>query len=509
MLLEMKHIVKMYGDLAANKDVSINLKKGEILAIVGENGAGKSTIMKILYGLEQPTSGEIFLNGKKQHINSPSEAMQNGIGMVQQHFMLFGEMTVAENIVYSQEIRKGIFIDRKKMNRTVSAVSEKYKLQIDPESIVKECPVGMQQRVEILKVLYQNADIIIFDEPSAVLTPLEVEELLKTMKKLAAMGKSLIMITHKLNEVMAVADRVVVMRMGAAVAERMKADTTAAELSFLMVGRQVVESKITPQESQEIILETNNLTVNGRGKKVLDDINIHVGDGEIIGIAGVSGNGQAELVRCLTGLQHVDYGKVTLSSKDVTNQTLSQIRAAGMAYIPEDRYAWGGSLEASLCDNALIGYENEYCRKGILSLKKVYDHAINIVKSYGVKADSIFQKLKELSGGNAQKLIVSREVTKKTKLLIACEPTRGIDIGAIEYIHKKLIEKRDNKDAILLFSSELSEILSLSDRIYVIYEGQIRAEFNRQEFENSDVYEKKIGFIMTGGDLNGYERQFG
>jgi len=352
MLLEMKNIVKRYGDLVANKDININLKKGEILAIVGENGAGKSTIMKILYGLEQPDSGEIFLNGMKKNINNPSDAMKNGIGMVQQHFMLFGAMTVAENIVYSKEIRKGIFIDKRKMNSTIRDISDKYKLQINPERIAEECPVGMQQRVEILKVLYQNADIIIFDEPSAVLTPLEVEELLKTMKELAAMGKSLIIITHKLNEVMEVADRIVVMRMGEVVAERMKVDTSAEELSFLMVGRQIIESKITPGKSKETVLETKNLTVYGDGKKILDDINIHVGDGEIIGIAGVSGNGQSELVKCLAGLQHVDSGSVILSKKDVTNKKVQQIRAAGMAYIPEDRYAWGGSLEATLCDNA-------------------------------------------------------------------------------------------------------------------------------------------------------------
>lgn len=505
MLLEMKNIVKMYGSLAANKNVSIGLNQGEILAIVGENGAGKSTIMKILYGLEQATSGEIFLNGEKKAFRNPSDAMACGIGMVQQHFMLFGAMTVAENIVYSREIRNGPFIDKKRMNESIRALSEKYKLVIDPKSIVGECPVGMQQRVEILKVLYQNAEIIIFDEPSAVLTPLEVDELLKTMKSLAAMGKSLIIITHKLNEVMEVADRIVVMRMGEVVAERKKSETSAQELSFLMVGRQIIENKITPHPSRETILETKDLTLYGEGKPILEKIGIHVNDGEIVGIAGVSGNGQTELVRCLAGLQQVDEGQVLLNGKNVTNKKVHEIRATGMAHIPEDRYAWGSSLEATLCDNALIGYEADCSKNGVFSMKKVYDHAAELILGYSVKAGSIFQKMKELSGGHAQKLIVAREVSKNTRFLIACEPTRGIDIGAIEYIHNKLVEKRDQGDGILLISSELSEILSLSDRVYVIYEGQIRGEFNRAEFQEGKMDERKLGYMMTGGEISEYE----
>jgi len=505
MLLEMKNIVKMYGNLAANKNVSIGLNQGEVLAIVGENGAGKSTIMKILYGLEQATSGEIFLNGEKKTFHNPSDAMACGIGMVQQHFMLFGAMTVAENIVYSREIHNGPFIDEKRMNESIQALSEKYKLVIDPKSIVGECPVGMQQRVEILKVLYQNAEIIIFDEPSAVLTPLEVDELLKTMKSLAAMGKSLIIITHKLNEVMEVADRIVVMRMGEVVAERKKSETSAQELSFLMVGRQIIENKITPHSPKTTILETKDLTLYGDGKPVLEKIGIHVGDGEIVGIAGVSGNGQTELVRCLAGLQHVDEGQVFLNGTDITNKKVHEIRSAGMAHIPEDRYAWGSSLEATLSDNALIGYEADCSKNGVFSMKKVYDHAAELILSYSVKAGSIFQKMRELSGGHAQKLIVAREVSKNTKFLIACEPTRGIDIGAIEYIHNKLVEKRDKGDGILLISSELSEILSLSDRVYVIYEGQIRGEFNRAEFREGKMDERKLGYMMTGGEISEYE----
>ena len=475
MLLEMKNIVKKYGSLTANKDVSLHLNKGEILAIAGENGAGKSTIMKILYGLEQASSGEIYMDGERKEFHSPSDAMACGIGMVQQHFMLFSDMTVAENIVYSREIRRGIFIDEKRLYETINNLSKQYKLFIDPKSVVKECSVGLQQRVEILKVLYQNAEIIIFDEPSAVLTPLEVDELLKTMKALAAGGKSLIIITHKLNEVMEVADRIVVMRMGEVAAERKKEETSIEELSYLMVGRQVVSNQIKPHESAQTVLDVKDLSLYGENKKVLDHINIQVSEGEIVGIAGVSGNGQTELIRCLSGLQHSDEGRIFLSAKDVTNKSVQEIRNAGMAHIPEDRYAWGSALEATLYDNALIGFEEKCSRKG-------------------------------LSGGNAQKLIVAREISKNTKFLIACEPTRGIDIGAIEYIHGELVKKRDKGDGILLVSSELSEILALSDRIYVIFEGKIRGEFSRKEFIEGTMDDRKLGLVMTGGKLSEYKR---
>lgn len=500
MLLEMKNIVKMYGELAANKNVSINLNKGEILAICGENGAGKSTVMKILYGLEQATSGEIYLNGELKHFKNPSDAMNCGIGMVQQHFMLFGGMSVAENIVYSREIKNGIFIDEKKTKQTIIELSDKYKLAIDPNSIVEDCPVGMQQRVEILKVLYQNAEIIIFDEPSAVLTPLEVDELLKTMKQLAAMDKSLIIITHKLNEVMEAADRIIVMRSGEVVAERMKADTNAEELSFLMVGRQVISQHIEPRETTREILGIQGMGLFRGGKKILNNINIHINDGEIVGIAGVSGNGQTELIQCTAGLEHVDEGKVMLDGIDVTNKKVQEIRKTGLAHIPEDRYAWGSAVEATLCDNALIGFEEQSSRHGVFSMIAVYEHAADLISRYSVKAGSIFQKMKELSGGHAQKLIVAREISKNTRLLIACEPTRGIDVGAIEYIHNKLVEKRNHGDAILLVSSELSEILALSDRIYVIYEGEIRGEFKR-----GMVDDRKLGYLMTGGNVDEYE----
>lgn len=500
MLLEMKNIVKEYGNVVANNDVNIHLNKGEILAIVGENGAGKSTVMKILYGLEKPTSGEIYMNGEKVSFRNPSDAMARGIGMVQQHFMLYNTMTVAENIVYKNEMRKGaLFYDKKKNNQKVLELAQQYGLRVNPEKIVGKCPVGMQQRVEILKILYQNADIIIFDEPSAVLTPQEVDELLKTMKQLAAMGKSLIIITHKLREVMDVADRVVVMRAGIVVGEKQKADTTIDELSTMMVGRQILTRVIEPKKSGRPVLEIQDLVLkNENGKNVIDHLNLHADAGEIVGIAGVSGNGQSELVRCVSGLERVAGGSICLLGENLTNRDVSAYRKAGMACIPEDRYYWGSAPNATLAENAVMGYEDEelYSQKGILKSKKIDELTEKLVKDYQVKIGSIRQKIRELSGGNAQKLIAAREISKETPFLIACEPTRGIDIGAMEFIHDKLVEKRDKGDAILLVSSELGEIMSLSDRIYVMYEGKIKGEFKRGEAD-----EKTIGLLMMGGNV--------
>lgn len=497
MLLEMKNIVKKYGNVVANNKVNISLNKGEILAIVGENGAGKSTIMKILYGLEKPNSGEIFINGKKMNFNSPSDAMKQGIGMVQQHFMLFENMTVAENIVYKNEMKKDIFFDYKKNIEVVEELSNRYMLQVDPRAIVEDCPVGLQQRVEILKILYQNADIIIFDEPSAVLTPIEVEELLKTMKQLAKLGKSIIVITHKLHEVMEVADRVVVMRLGEVVAETLKKNTSVEELSYLMVGRQIVTRVIEPKDTKESLLEVKDLILHGDGEKnVLNGVNMNVKKGEIVGIAGVSGNGQSELIRCITGLEKIDGGQVVIHGNEITNKSVMDIRKAGITHIPEDRYMWGSAPEATLAENALMGYEDteEFSKRGILNSSKIFSHASELISKFRVKADSPEQKIKELSGGNAQKLIVAREMSMETPLIIACEPTRGIDIGAIEFIHDQLVEKRNGGDSVLLVSSELSEIMSLSDRIYVIYEGEIVGEFAR-----GSIDEKRLGLLMVGG----------
>lgn len=499
MIFEMKDIVKTYGPVVANNNVSLHLNRGEILAIVGENGAGKSTIMKILYGLVRPDSGEIYVNGKKMRFRTPSDAMAAGIGMVQQHFMLFEEMTVAENIVFKNEIHRGPFMDVNKTVETVRALSDKYQLKIDPTARISECPVGLRQRVEILKILYQNAEIIIFDEPSAVLTPLEVDALLETMRQLAAAGKSIVVITHKLQEVMAVSDRVYVMRQGEVVAERMTADTNIEELAFLMVGRQIVNRVIQPVHAEKTLLETKDLRLTEDGREVLKGIDIHVDAGEIVGIAGVSGNGQSELINCITGLTPVTGGQVLVQGQDVTNRSVRAIRDAGLAHIPEDRYVWGSAPEGTLEENALMGRQDSepFSRHGLTNHGRIREYAHKLIADFAVKASSPAQKMRELSGGNAQKLIVAREMSLDTPVLICCEPTRGIDIGAMEAIHDRMVKKRDSGAAVLLVSSELTEIMSLSDRIYVIYEGRINGEFKRDSMDD-----KALGLLMVGGAVN-------
>ncbi len=500
MKLQMRDIVKTYGNVIANNKVNIDLNDGEILAIVGENGAGKSTIMKILYGLEKPDSGEIFIDGKKVNFKSPIDAMKHNIGMVQQHFMLFGSMTVAENIVYNNEIKKGIFFDKKANIQRVQELSNAYGLKVDANAIVDDCPVGTQQRVEILKTLYQNASVIIFDEPSAVLTPNEVDELLNTIRKLAESGKSIILITHKLNEVMAVADRVVVMRAGEVVANLNKADTTIDEMSYLMIGRQTVDLKLRSQNVGEQILKVENLQMgSANGKKVLNGVSLEVNAGEIVGIAGVSGNGQTELIRCITGLERNYVGKVFVCGKDVSNQGVNVVRSAGLSNIPEDRYVWGSARNASLLDNFLMGEEDseKFSKHGILKQAEIKKYAEGLIQDYSIKVDNSKQKIQELSGGNAQKVITAREIERDCPVTIACEPTRGIDIGAMEFVHERLVNKRNNNGGILLVSSELSEILKLSDRIYVMYNGKLN-----YEFKHGEVDERKLGQLMLGGTIN-------
>ena len=495
-IFEMQHIDKLYDTLLANDDVSIHLNQGEILCLVGENGAGKSTIMKILYGLEQTTNGDIFVKGEKVRFHTPSDAMAKGIGMVQQHFMLFESMTVAENIVFKNEIRKGPFMDRKKTIETVRALSEKYGLKIDPEAKIEDCPVGLRQRVEILKILYQSAEIIIFDEPSAVLTPLEVEGLLETIKSLAAAGKSIVLITHKLQEVMAVADRIYVMRAGKVVAERLRGETNIDELAFLMVGHHPALREISSPKTGETLLETKKLSLHREGRDILKDIDLHVDAGEVVGIAGVSGNGQTDLELCLTGLQKPTGGKVFLMGKDVTHSSVKTHRDGGMAYISEDRYLWGSAGEASLSENVLMAKEDraEFNRHGFLNRSAVNSYTQKLISRFNVKAGDPGQKIRELSGGNAQKLITAREIMMDTSVLICCEPTRGIDIGAMEFIHDQILEKREQGCGVLLVSSELSEIMTLSDRIYVLFEGKIAGEFKR-----GSIDEKELGILMLGG----------
>lgn len=502
MVFEMKHITKTYDTVVANDDVSLHLNRGEILSIVGENGAGKSTIMKILYGLEKPDSGEIIVGGKTQRFNNPSDAMAVGIGMVQQHFMLFEQMTVAENIVFKNELKNGPFMDMNRTVETVRQISERYELKIDPLARISDCPVGLRQRVEILKILYQNAEIIIFDEPSAVLTPLEVEALLETIRGLARAGKSIVLITHKLQEVMAVSDRVYVMRQGRVVAERMAAETDIRELAMLMVGHPLASYEIDPPKPGETLLETQGLRLTENGREVLSDISLHVNAGEIVGIAGVSGNGQSALIRCITGLEKSSGGRVLVCGRDVTNRSVREIRDAGLAHISEDRYVWGSAPEGTLEENALMARQDDrpFSAGGIIRPGAIRDLAVRLIQDFNVKASSPTQKMRELSGGNAQKLIVAREMSLDTPVLICCEPTRGIDIGAMEAIHNRMLRRREDGAAILLVSSELTEIMSLSDRIYVIFEGRIVGEFSRGSMDD-----RHLGLLMVGGSI-GHEQ---
>lgn len=498
MVFEMKHITKTYDTVVANDDVSMHLNEGEILSIVGENGAGKSTIMRILYGLEQPDSGEIIVGGKPRRFRNPSDAMAVGIGMVQQHFMLFEQMTVAENITFRNELRRGPFMDMGRTVETVRQISERYELKIDPMARIADCPVGLRQRVEILKILYQNAEIIIFDEPSAVLTPLEVEALLETLRGLARAGKSIVLITHKLQEVMAVSDRVYVMRQGRVVAERRAAETDIGELALLMVGHPLASYEIPAPRPGETLLETKGLRLTENGREALSDISLHVNAGEIVGIAGVSGNGQSELIRCITGLEKATGGQVRVCGRDVTNRSVREVREAGLAHISEDRYVWGSAPEGTLEENALMARQDEapFSSRGVIRPKAIRDYAVKLIQGFNVKASSTTQRMRELSGGNAQKLIVAREMSLDTPVLICCEPTRGIDIGAMEAIHARMLQRREEGAAILLVSSELTEIMSLSDRIYVIFEGRVVGEFRRGAMDD-----RSLGLLMVGGSI--------
>ncbi|WP_289138116.1 ABC transporter ATP-binding protein [uncultured Brevibacillus sp.] len=499
--LEMRDMTKKYGNFIANDKVSFSLAAGEVHAIVGENGAGKTTLMRMLYGMEQPTSGDIVLGDKKVTFRGPEDAIQSGIGMVHQHFMLFGEFTVTENIVIGYEPKQAGFFKRKEAVEKVRLLSEQYRIPIDAQAQVSSCSIGEQQRVEILKVLYQGADIIVLDEPTAVLTPLEVRELLQTIRNLAQSGKSVILITHKLQEVMEVADRITVLRGGKVTGTVSREETNVDDLARLMVGRELQELSERVALERGPLLQVENLTVREK-QTLLDQVSFTVHHGEIVGIAGVSGNGQSELLQALSGLRTAGEGSIRLGGKDVTNQSVATIRRTGLAHIPEDRYMWGTAKLESVEENALMGYQRkpEYYRRGIVKREAFRQVVRGWVERFAIKTGS--RQLQELagnlSGGNLQKLIVARELGQETPFLIAAEPTRGVDIGAMEYIHQALIEKRNQGDGILLVSSELSEILALSDRILVMYKGKIAGELAR-----SEATEEKISVLMAGGSVHG------
>ncbi len=496
--VEMKEITKTFPGIIANDNIDLSVRKGEIHAILGENGAGKSTLMSILFGFYKPDKGEILINGKHANIKSPSDAFRYGVGMVHQHFQLVQNFTVTENIILGAEPIKNGALDIETARQKVAALSEKYGLNVDVDAKIEDISVGMQQRVEILKVLYRNADIVILDEPTAVLTPQEIEELIDIMRTFIKEGKSVILITHKLKEIMSVSDRCSVLRRGKYIGTVDIADTSEKELAEMMVGREV-NFKVDKEDIEvgDVILEINDLEVtNSRGIKAIKDLSLEVRQGEILGIAGIDGNGQTELVEAISGLRKVDSGQIILNGKDITNIPIRQRAQSGLGHIPEDRQKHGLVLDFNLGENLLLQkyYREPYQKRGIINFDEVDKKAKELIEEFDVRcANAENTIVRSMSGGNQQKAIIAREVDIEPQLLIASQPTRGLDVGAIEYIHKRLVEIRNENKAVLLISFELDEILSVSDRIAVIYEGTIVGIVDPKQ-----TNENELGLMMSG-----------
>ncbi|MBA9024797.1 MULTISPECIES: ABC transporter ATP-binding protein [Bacillaceae] len=496
-VIEMLNIRKEFPGIVANDNVTLQVKKGEIHALLGENGAGKTTLMNVLFGLYQPEKGEIRVNGKPVKITNPNIANELGIGMVHQHFMLVDPFTVTENIILGKEPSKAGKINIKDASKKVRELSEKYQLSVDPDAKIKDISVGMQQRVEILKTLYRGAEILIFDEPTAVLTPQEIKELMLIMKSLVNEGKSIILITHKLKEIMEVCDRVTVMRKGVGIGTVNVSESDPNSLASLMVGRDVV-FKTEKKESvpTDVVLDIDGISVkDARGIQVVNQLNLAVRAGEIVGIAGIDGNGQTELIEAITGLKKTINGSIKINGKNIQNLKPRKISESGVGHIPEDRHKHGLVLDYSIGENIVLQtyYQKPFSKTGVLNYSKIYDQARNIIAEYDVRTPSEYTPARALSGGNQQKAIIGREVDRNPDLLIAAQPTRGLDVGAIEFIHKRLIEQRDNGKAVLLISFELDEILNVSDRVAVIYEGEIVAIVNPRE-----TTEQELGLMMAG-----------
>ena len=496
--LELRGITKRFPGVLANDHINLTVEKGEIHALLGENGAGKTTLMNILYGLYRPDEGEIFVNGKQISVHSPVDAIRAGVGMVHQHFMLVPVFTVTDNVMLGDEyVKWGGVLDRKRASARVTDISNTYNLNIDPNAYIRDLPVGLQQRVEIIKLLFREADILIMDEPTAVLTPQEVEELFKIMRTLIDQGKSIIFITHKLGEVLECADRITVIRGGKVIGTTTPQESTMNDLAAMMVGRDVrLTVEKTEKEAGEVVLDVQNLTVlDPLGAVAVNGINFQVHSGEVLGVAGVQGNGQTELVRSLTGLlQPVDC-TVSLSGTDITKKTPRQITELGSAHVPEDRQKDGLTLSFPICDNLVMNtyYLQPFSRTAWLNQKEIYKNAEMLVKKFDIRTPSIFTPASSLSGGNQQKVIVAREFSRPIKLLIASQPTRGLDVGSIEYIHKLIIQKRDEGCAILLVSTELDEVMQLSDRIAVMYRGKILATV-----DGKTATKEGLGLLMAG-----------
>jgi general nucleoside transport system ATP-binding protein len=507
LVLEARGITKRFPGVVANDNVSISLHKGEVLALLGENGAGKSTLMNILYGLYHQDEGEIFVNGEPIRVSSPHESIQRGIGMVHQHFQLVPVMTVAENVILGNEVtRGGPFLDRRRAGEQIRTISRQYGLEVDPDALVADLDVGAQQRVEIIKALYRNADILILDEPTAVLTPQEADDLVRVMRTLTAQGKSLIFITHKLREVLEVADRIVVLRAGRVVGETTPREASEASLAAMMVGRDVL-LKVDKDEARPRgpVLEVRDLRVRDDRRLVaLDGVSITVRAGEILGIAGVQGNGQTELVQAITGLRPPEAGSVRIGGQDVTAATPRAISELGVAHIPEDRQRDGVVTSYQLTDNAVLElyYLEPYASGVVRNEAAITSHAQELVQQFDVRTPSVHVPASSLSGGNQQKLIVAREFTRELKLLIAAQPTRGIDVGSIEFIHNQIVKKRDEGVAVLVVSAELDEILALSDQIAVMYHGKVVATV-----KNGELSRQQLGLLMAGASLSEAEQQ--
>lgn len=502
-VVEMKNITKRFPGVIANKNINFDLEKREIHVLLGENGAGKTTLMNILYGIYTQDEGDIFINGSKIKIKNPKDAISNGIGMVHQHFMLVHNFTVMENIVLGCEpVKSGIIFDKKSAFKKVKEIIDKYEFNIDPEVKIEDISVGQQQKVEILKILYRGADIIILDEPTAVLIPSEIKELEIIMKNLTKEGKSIILITHKLKEVMSMSDRVTIIRRGELIDTLNTKDTSIDELANLMVGRPVNLNVYKQGENKlSKILEVKDLKAkDSRGVNVLKGVSFNVQSGEIFGIAGVAGNGQSELVEVITGIRKCYSGKIIFDGENIENLTPREIIDKKISSIPEDRHKTGLILQHSLYENSILGMQNDkkFKKSMFLDYKSIRKHALDIIEEFDVRTVSENVEASKLSGGNQQKLIVGREIYKNPKLIIAVQPTRGLDIGAIEYIHKRLIKERDSGKAVLLVSLELDEVLGLSDRIGVMYDGNIVKVLDRCEFD-----ENKVGVLMAGGSIDG------
>jgi ABC-type uncharacterized transport system ATPase subunit len=496
-VLEVRNVTKRFPGVLANDQISFTLDKGEIHAFLGENGAGKSTLMNILYGLYSPDEGEIFINGQKVEIKEPRDAIDLGIGMVHQHFQLVAPLTVTENMILGAEVTRGPFLDRRKAAIQIEALSEQYGLHVDPVAVVGTLPVGVQQRVELLKTLYRAADILILDEPTAVLTPQEAEELFVIMRGLVAQGKSIIFITHKLKEVLAVADCITVLRAGRVVGTTSPAETSEAQLASLMVGREVMLT-VEKEEAQpgEVVLRVKDLrALDNRFRDALKGVSFEVHTGEILGVAGVQGNGQTELVEVITGLRHAIGGQVVILGDDVTNRPPREITEDGVAHIPEDRQQDGLVLSYPILDNLVLNtyYLPPFARGVLVDEPSIIANAARLVETFDVRTPSIYLPASNLSGGNQQKVIVARELSRPVKLLVAAQPTRGLDVGSIEFIHSEIVKMRDQGAAVLLVSAELDEIMALSDRIAVMFEGRIVAILDCEQ-----ATREKLGLLMAG-----------